>query len=534
MPQKMDSELARCVLEGLMRYSNVILFVKNPDGQYLAVSDGWEQVTGISTQATLLKNDVEVFGTDVGGAFRHADVQVLEAGHPMVIEETLKKSDGDQFFISTKFPLRNSQGQLLGLCGVASDITPLRRMQSAINWIVSATVPRYGASLMQVFTQHIACVINADYCLIGRLQPDGQSMMTLAFVEQDTLLENTEISLRHSPTSQSKTADICLYEHGVQQEFPDYEILRLLGVEGYAGIPIFSSEGSRIGLLVALFKQPIREKDFVSDLFKLFTNRIASEMERLEREQAIIQLNAELEKRVEIRTRELQHALQELEMFNHCVSHDLKAPLRAIKGFADILMDDEQDRLSADGREMLTRVVNAARRMQGQIEALSKLVKLDTSPLVRKAVDISEMALRVGDVGKAVQAAQHATLKVQPGLVANSDPHLTELVLLHLLGNALKFSRHQPTPQVSLYQTQRNGKTFFVVEDNGVGFSMDYAAKLFSPFQRLHSKEEHEGHGIGLASVARIIQRHGGEIWAESEVNQGALFGFRFNGDDVH
>ncbi len=534
MPQKMDPELAACVLEGLMRYSSVVLFVKRPDGQYLAVSDGWESVTGLTAEQTLQRDDVDIFGPEVGGAFRQADVQVMEAGHPMLIEESLLKPDGTQYFLSTKFPLRNQQQELLGICGVSSDITPLRRMQGALNWIISAATTRTGASLLQAFTTHAAQVIHADYCLIGRLESDGQLLQTLAFVMQDKLLDNAVIPLQHSPFAQIDAPDVRLYASNVQALFPKDELLKKLEIEGYAGIPVFGSDGCKLGLLLAFFKQPIRAADFVCDLFKLFSDRIAAEIERQQWEHEIIQLNADLEKRVAIRTSELQHALQEVEMFNHCVSHDLKAPLRAVKGFANILLEDELDRLSADGKEMLGRIVNAANRMQAQIDALGKLVKLDAIPLARKALDLSGMAQRVADACKQILDVGYAQVNVQEGLECNSDPQLTELVLNHLLGNALKFARHRKHPVISVYRIQRQGMDYFVVEDNGSGFSMEFVGRLFAPFQRLHQQDDVAGVGIGLATVARVIQRHGGDVWAEAEMDQGARFGFRFNGESAN
>lgn len=532
MPRKMNPELAGSVLDGLMRHSSVILFVKDPDGRYLAVSDGWEAVTRVPATTTLGRDDFAVFGPVVGGAFRQADLQVLAADHPLQLEEYLQHPEGPQYFTSTKFPLRDRTGKLLGICGVALDITPLRRMQQAVRTIMKAAATCSGETLMQLLVQQIAQVIGADYCFLGKLLPDNNSVRTLVLVEHGQIGSNITYSLSHTPCESVFTGTTCIYANQIQQQFPADIMLQDLNVQAYVGTPIRDSRGEVSGIIVSLFRQPLQDQEFIRDLFDLFSGRIGAEMERLAREQEIVQLNSDLEKRVEKRTQELQHALQEVEMFNYCVSHDLKAPLRAIKGFADILLEDEQARLSADGREMLQRIFNASRRMQQQIDALNTLVQLDSKPLQRKRVNLSELALRVLDTVADVDIRSRLQLDIAPDLSAYCDPALAELVFIQLFENAIKYSRHRASPYLACQSMHRNGKDYIVVEDNGVGFSMDYVGKLFSPFQRLHSAREFGGEGIGLAMVARIIYRHGGELWAEGEPDKGARIGFRFaNGD---
>jgi len=180
----------------------------------------------------------------------------------------------------------------------------------------------------------------------------------------------------------------------------------------------------------------------------------------------------------------------------------------------------------------LQRVINAASQMQGQIDALNTLVKLDSTPVKRRKVDISALAQRLADTLLANDGETRFSVRIEPGMQAVCDPGLAEMVLVQLLENAIKYSRHHPQPLIEVYTTQRAGRTYFVMADNGVGFSMDYAEKLFAPFQRLHSAQHYDGVGIGLASVARIIYRHDGDLWAEGEPDKGARFGFCFNGDE--
>lgn len=528
MPHKMDPVLSSHVLDGLMRYSSVVMFVKDRQGRYLAVSDGWQAVTGIGADATLLQDDLAVFGPEVGGRFREADTQVLQAGEPQHLEETLPRPDGIHYFLSTKFPLRDDQGQLLGLCGVASEITPLRRMQQAIRAIITATARTSGEQVLPALIKQVSAIIGADICFIGKLDATATTVTTLAVMRHGLPADNFTYALAGTPCAQVQAGKTCAVSHQVQPLFPDDALLQTMGIDAYVGTPIRDASGQVTALIVALYRNPLHDAAFICDLFELLSGRIGAELIRQNREREIVELNAALERRVETRTRDLQHALQEVEMFNYCVSHDLKAPLRAIKGFSEILLEQEHGRLTPDGRELLGRVVASARQMQGQIDALNHLVRLDAAPMKRRRVDLSVLARQVVDMLLGPCSRAHLECDITDGLQADCDPALAELVLTHLLGNALKYSRPRKVQQLSLTEEWRNGQRFFVVKDNGVGFDMAYAQKLFAPFQRLHSARDFEGTGIGLAIVSRIIHRHGGDIWAEGEVGEGARIGFHF------
>ncbi|MEZ5509452.1 MAG: PAS domain-containing protein [Gammaproteobacteria bacterium] len=532
MQNRMDPELAARVLEGLMRYSSAVMFVKDRDGRYLAVSDGWQAVTGVSADQALLRHDLEVFGPEVGGRFSEADTRVMLSGQMMQLQESLIDERGEQYFITTKFPLLDENAQVLGVCGVATDITAMRKTQMAIRSVVSAAASASGVELLEALVSELASIVSADFCFVGRINESRDACSTLSLRIHGQPAENFTYNLRNTPCANVVDGGSCFYPRDIRRLFPNDHILQSMSVQAYVGRAVHNSKGEVIGLLVALFERPLAEPEFIDDLFGLVSGRIGAEMERLEREADIIRLNADLEKRVEKRTRELQHALQEVETFNYCVSHDLKAPLRAIKGFSQILLEDEVDRLSDEGQRVLQRVINAASQMQGQIDALNALVKLDSTPVKRRKVDVSALAKRLADTLLANDGETRFSVRIEPGMQAVCDPGLAEIVLVQLLENAIKYSRHRPQPLIEIFTTQRAGRSYFVMADNGVGFSMDYAEKLFAPFQRLHSAQHYDGVGIGLASVARIIYRHDGDLWAEGEPDKGARFGFCFNGDE--
>lgn len=235
---------------------------------------------------------------------------------------------------------------------------------------------------------------------------------------------------------------------------------------------------------------------------------------------------ARLEARVAERTRELTWANKELESFSYSVSHDLRAPLRAVDGFSQALLEDEAERLSEEGRELLHRLRAAATRMGQLIDDLLLLSRVSRTELRRAPVDVSALAREVVDELRRREPGRDVTVTIAPGLQAEGDARLLRVLLENLLGNAWKFTSKRPGATIELFAEERGGKTHYAVRDNGVGFDMAYASKLFSPFQRMHKATDFPGTGIGLATVQRIVQRHGGLIEADAAPGAGATFRF--------
>ncbi len=229
---------------------------------------------------------------------------------------------------------------------------------------------------------------------------------------------------------------------------------------------------------------------------------------------------------LEYLTNQLIQANKELEAFCYSVSHDLRAPLRSIDGFSKVLMEDYADQLDERGKNYLQRIIAASQRMRQIIEGLLILSRVTHTEIRQKRIDLTALANNIAEELRQTQPDRNVEFVIDEGLIAHGDPQLLRITLENLLGNAWKFTMKRPYAKIEFGITQYGEKPVYFVRDNGVGFDMAFVGKLFGAFQRLHSVTEFDGTGLGLAIVQRIIHRHGGQIWAEAEVDKGAVFYF--------
>jgi PAS domain S-box-containing protein len=267
---------------------------------------------------------------------------------------------------------------------------------------------------------------------------------------------------------------------------------------------------------------------------KQFTVILRDMTERIRAEEEILRLNAQLEQRVEERTAELRAANQELESFGYTVAHDLRAPLRAMEGFSQALMEDYGERVDGEARVYLNQIIRGSEHLGELIDGLLQLSRSVRGEMRRDRVDLSALAEQILAEFARADSKRAVSWQIERGLATRADARMMEIVMRNLLGNAWKYTVHAPAAAIRVFASNDGGQRVFHVVDNGIGFNMAHSEKLFQPFQRLHRQDEFPGIGIGLATVQRIVHRHGGQIRATSAPGQGAQFWFSLppSGDD--
>jgi PAS domain S-box-containing protein len=437
--------------------------------------------------------------------------RVLESGESLRnIEfpgEVPRYPGAPRWWLMNIFPLFGAEGQVNALGSVLMDITERKQMEERLRGREATLAQAQQIGLMGSWEWNISddklswsdelyAIYGLDPC---RLQPSRELFFQLVPEEEHAALR------QHMESALRGGAVLVEEEYSIKR--PDGE-QRL--IQGRA--QIFRDENG----------QPLRMVGVEQDV----TERRQVELALRDAEKHLKALNEELERRVEQRTHQLEAANRELESFSYSVSHDLRAPLRSVDGFSQILLRDHAEKLDETGRDYLRRVARAAKRMGELIDDLLQLSRVGRSELKKETVDLSGMVCSVGREIQAINPQRQVEWVIQPGVRVEADSRLMHAMLENLLRNAWKFSAKQTAARIEFGTLQQDGQRVLFVRDNGAGFDMQYAAKLFAPFQRLHRAEEFEGTGVGLAIVQRIVNHHGGRIWAESAPGQGATFYF--------
>jgi light-regulated signal transduction histidine kinase (bacteriophytochrome) len=334
--------------------------------------------------------------------------------------------------------------------------------------------------------------------------------------------------------------DCCNDIAGTARMVPWHETTRKHGLLATASFP-FHLRGTTVGVLVLyagetgyFLDDEMRLLLSVASDISLALEALEREQQRNQAEQQVHQLNAELEQRVLQRTAQLEAANKELEAFSYSVSHDLRAPLRAVNGFAGRVLKEFEPQVPADARQHLERIRNGTQRMGELIDDLLAFSRLSRESMSCRVVDSVKLVQVV--VGESAPQREGRQIEINIGKLpdCHGDPALLKQVWFNLISNAIKYTGGRELAIIDIGCERKNNEDIFFVRDNGAGFNMKYANKLFGVFQRLHRADEFEGTGVGLAVVQRIIHRHGGRIWADAAQGRGATFYFTIAGETEH
>lgn len=438
------------------------------------------------------------------------------------LERALTRKDGSEVLIEMLAgPMPDDN-----VLAIMRDITERKRNETLLMNVARGVSAELGEAFFRSLAGHLARELGADFAFVGELTGhDPEQVRTLAFVADGATLAPADHPLAGSMTEQALAhGRTVMFAQGVRERFPGNADMQREGVEAYVGTPLYGADGKAIGVLAVGHRKPLERPQFWASMIEIFGARAAAEIERARAEALVRRTNESLEQTVHERTAELEEANRELESYSYSISHDLRQPLNAIAGFAELLHGHVPAAGSA-AAECVAEIESNATRMEQMIESLLRLSRAGRGALRREPVDAARM---VEAVVHDLSAAAPLTAKVVVGELpaAHGDPVLLRQVWTNLIGNAVKYSRRSPVPCVEISGVRRNGAVEYTVSDNGVGFDMQHAVRLFGTFQRLPTAAGFEGSGVGLAIVERIVRRHGGTINAQSVPGAGASFRF--------
>jgi PAS domain S-box-containing protein len=499
MALRESEERFRLMVDGVRDYAIIML---DPEGRVTGWNAGAERIKGWRT--------AEIIGQHFSCFYPPEDRQ---RGKPRQILETAiahgrredegwrARKDGSRFWANVVVtPVRDATGRLRGFSKVTRDLTARRQAETL------AQKERNRADQYLDIAEVILVAFD-DHARITLLNRKGYQV--LGYAEGELIGKNWFETVL--PPEESKT-EFEAYRKIMAGNLPTVErcenhVVTKTGdkrVIVWHNVPLKSDTGHIIGTLSS-------GEDIT---------------ERKQAEDALQRLNAELEQRVKERTRQLEEANRELESFSYSVSHDLRAPLRGINGFSGILTEDYAAQLGPEGQRVVETIRGETRRMGQLIDDLLAFSRMGRRAMELSDVDMAALARQAFAECAPQPAGRDIRFTLYPLPPAHGDPALLAHVWSNLISNAIKYTRPKPVPEIEITGRAEDGHLIYSVKDNGVGFDMKYVERLFNVFQRLHSDSDFEGTGVGLALVHRIVKRHGGRVWAESELDHGAIFSF--------
>ncbi len=492
-----ERSMLRTLIDNIPDY----IYVKDQNSKHIINNRAMVNLVGATTEAeTLGRSSIDFFGDGVAAGYLEEDRQIMASGKAMVnFEESTTTKDGElKYLLTTKVPLTDDQGKAIGIVGISRDITRQKRIELDLRnskyFLERAQqVAHIGHWTLQAGPPATSKIyLSKEVCRIFECDPDkfdGKLSTFLAFVHPDD---------RKDVSSALSSALVNQVPYSL-----DHRLLLPSGekwVHVQTEATIDSEE--QIPTLLGIIQDITLRKQIESE---------------------IMSLNAELEQKVQERTSQLKAVNQELEAFSYSVSHDLRAPLRIIDGFATILLEDAED-LDEHIVKNVKTIARNANRMGQLIDDLLNFSRLGRTQL--KVGDVDMRAI----VEQVLEELQVNDTNVKVTILhvdhANGDGSLLKQVWVNLLSNAIKYSSKKSTPEIEVGMVTGASVPTWYVKDNGAGFNMDYVSKLFGVFQRLHKQDEFDGTGVGLALVQRIVVRHGGKVWGEGKPSAGATFFF--------
>jgi PAS domain S-box-containing protein len=512
-------------LQAILTHAPAIIYIKDPQGRFVLVNPAFEAAFDVPRAQILGKPASELIPAEAAAEHEANDAQVMQSGQAFQFQESAVQADGQMHtVISVKFPIRDAEGQIYGVGGISTDITARVRAESAAQArlrIAQASAQASLQELMQVALDEIESLTGSEIGFYHFFHAD-QAIISLQTWSTNTLknLCGAEGQGHHYPLSQAGVWADCIRERRPVIH-NDYAALphRKGMPPGHAPVirelvlPIM--RGGQVVAVLGVGNKPTDydEQDIeIATLLGEFSWEIVN---RKRAEEALAHYADELER-----------SNKALQQFAYVISHDLQEPLRMVQGYLDLLTRRYGDQLDADAQEYVAYVVDGAARMQDMIRALLRLSRVETHGGTFAPTDLKAALARAQQaLARTIEeSGARVTHDALPTVLAD-EAQLVQ-VFQNLIANGIKFCRQDEPPRVHISARRRGDQWVLSVADNGIGIDPRQAERLFQIFQRLHTREEYPGTGIGLALCQRIVARHGGKIWVESQVGEGATFYF--------
>ncbi len=482
-------------LQAILSNTDAAIYLKDLQGRFILVNRRVEEVLGRDRKDLIGRTTGDVLGSIAGEAIHAHDREALQSGKSLSFEENAPLADGMHTFLSVKCALRDADGVPYALCGVSTDITERKRAEIEMERLRS-----FLDSIVENIP-NMVFVKDARDLRFERFNRAGEEL--LGFSRNELIGRNDHDLFPKDQADFFAAKDRAVLESGALLDIPEE------AVRGRDGQLRF----------VHTKKVPIRDKDGCTRYLLGISEDIT---ERKRSEEQIQRLNEHLQRHAE----QLELANHELEAFSYSVSHDLRAPLRHIDGFTDLLRQHARSALDEKAQRYLNTISDSAKNMGALIDDLLVFSRMGRSEMQPTTVDLGSLVAEVRQGLGTASAGRKIEWQVAPLPKIQGDPAMLRLVLTNLLSNAIKYTGPRNVARIEIGSTESADEAVIFVRDNGVGFDKQYIHKLFGVFQRLHASDEFEGTGIGLANVRRIISRHGGRTWAEGEIDQGATIYF--------
>ena len=532
-------------LAAIVTSSNDAIVSKTLDGIITSWNRGAETMFGYREDEVVGKPITMLIPSEKLGE-EAVFVEQIAAGETVQNYDTIRRrKDGSDVLVSvTLSPIQDAEGRVVGASKIARDITERQQAEAAqrryserlaainrLDRLIASNVDL--PQIYDRFVQELQAVIPVDRTAIVQISAAGdQWQVTRQWTAHRAANQPGQwVPVQGSVIERLISQRMPFYEAevGEQGHWPETDILRKEGLHSRLLLPLTVQERV-IGVLTAASHQPAAFSEEDQAALVTIADQLAIAIQKANLYAQVQRTAAELEQRVRQRTAELEASNQELEAFSYSVSHDLRSPLRAIDGFSRILLRDYQTLLPDEGQRRLRLVRENAQQMGQLIDDLLAFSRLNRQPLHRQPTPLDQIVKQVLDALSSEREHRQVEWIVGTLPICQADPALLKQVMMNLLSNALKFTRQREIARIEVGIQVLDGDQVYFVKDNGAGFDMRYADKLFGVFQRLHSADEFEGTGVGLALVQRILHRHGGRIWAEAEVDKGAAFYFTLGG----